>query len=260
MTLSLDPLASRRVPARILQLLLAAPLVLGFAQAPLKAATPADEALYKSIVSDPSRSDEDRKMDETRKPLEFLEFTGVEPGMRVLDLSAGAGYTSELLAHAVGPGGHVFAQVEEAKAPIKARLGAMTNVTIAERAPGDPVPLGARPLDLITIVLAYHDITYMAVDRKEMNRYLFDALKPGGMLVVIDHSARPGSGAADGKTLHRVDQGLVKKELTEAGFLLVGESNAWRNPDDPRDHAFFDTKIATDRFAMRFMKPLDSPS
>jgi predicted methyltransferase len=218
-----------------------------------------NEALYKSIVADPSRTDDDRRMDENRKPLQFLEFTGVAPGMRVLDLSAGAGYTSELLARAVGPGAHVFAQVEQAKPAIQKRLGAFTNTTIAERGAGDPVPLGARPLDLITIVLAYHDITYMSVDRAQMNRALFDALRPGGTLVVIDHSAKAGSGAADGKTLHRVDQLLVKKEMTDAGFVLVGESNAWRNPDDPRDHAFFDTKIVTDRFAMRFMKPLDSP-
>lgn len=218
-----------------------------------------NQALYQGIVADPSRSDEDRKADATRKPLEFLEFTQVAPGMRVLDLSAGGGYTTELLARAVGPGGHVFAQVEEAKPAIQKRLAAFTNTSIVERGPGDPVPLGARPLDLITIVLAYHDITYMSVDRAQMNRALFDALRPGGTLVVIDHSAKAGSGAADGKTLHRVDQALVKKEMTDAGFVAAGESIAWRNPDDPRDHAFFDTKIVTDRFAMRFMKPLDSP-
>jgi predicted methyltransferase len=211
-------------------------------------------ALYASVAADPKRSEADKKMDAKRHPVEFLQFTGVKPGMHVLDLAAGAGYTTELLALAVGPTGRVFAQTEKLDPVLKQLAAALGNVTVVESGAQDPVPASARPLDMITIVLAYHDITYETVDRKIMNRELYDSLGPDGVLVVIDHSAKPGTGAADGKTLHRVDKELVKTELTDAGFHFDKQSNFLANPDDPRDQPFFKMTIPTDRFALRFTK------
>jgi predicted methyltransferase len=210
--------------------------------------------LYESVVANPSRSDADKKMDARRNPVAFLQFTGVKPGMHVLDLAAGRGYTTELLARVVGPTGRVFAQTEKIEPELQQRAAALGNVTVVESGAQDPVPANARPLDMITIVLAYHDITFETVDRKIMNRELYDSLGPDGVLVVIDHSAKPGTGAADGKTLHRVDKQLVKDEMTEAGFTLDKESKFLSNPDDPRDQPFFKMTIATDRFALRFKK------
>jgi predicted methyltransferase len=211
--------------------------------------------LYASVVADPSRSDADRKLDPSRQPVAFLQFTGVRPGMHVLDIAAGGGYTTDLLSRVVGPTGRVFAQTEKTSPALQQRIASLGNVTLVESGAQDPVPTGARPLDLITIVLAYHDITYETVDRAAMNRQLFDALGPEGVLVLIDHAAKPGTGANDGKTLHRIDEILVKKELTDAGFVLDKESYFLRNSDDPHDQPFFKMSTPTDRFALRFKKP-----
>jgi len=117
------------------------------------------------------------------------------------------------------------------------------------------VPPEAPPLDLVTIVLNYHDISYLPVDRAKMNARLFAALKPGGRLVVIDHAARSGTGAADGRTLHRIDEMLVRQELTQAGFVFDADGAFLRNPVDPRDKTSNDSPFPTDKFALRFVKP-----
>lgn len=211
---------------------------------------------YANAIASPVRTDADRKADAGRKPLEFLRFTRIEPGMRVLDLSAGAGYTTQLLALATGATGHILAQTPQASAKLRQRLAdhPQPNISLVLRSYDEPVPPDVTGLDLVTIVLSYHDIAYLPVDRAKMDRALFAALRPGGHLVIIDHSARDGSGASDSKTLHRIDEALVRKELEGVGFRLEEESNFLRNPADPRDHAFFDTNIVTDKFALRFVK------
>jgi predicted methyltransferase len=119
----------------------------------------------------------------------------------------------------------------------------------------DPVPAGSPPLDLVTLILNYHDISYLPVDRKAMNAKLFAALKPGGHFVVIDHSSRPGKGISEGKTLHRIDERVVVDEVRQAGFVLEAEGDFLRNPDDPRDTPSGAPKVPTDKFALRFVKP-----
>ena len=124
--------------------------------------------------------------------------------MKVLDMEAGAGYSTELLARAVGPAGVVYAQdsaevIErfvKDKFDIRAQKPAMKNVVHVIRNFDDPIPPDVSGLDLITFFFAYHDVTYMPVDRAEMNRKMFAALKPGGILVIADHSARPATASA----------------------------------------------------------------
>ena len=120
---------------------------------------------------------------------------------------------------------------------------------------GMPDPEGTKDLDLVTIILNYHDISYLPVDRAKMNARLFAALKPGGRLVIVDHAARAGSGAADGRTLHRIDEMLVRQELTQAGFVFDADGAFLRNPVDPRDKTSNDSPFPTDKFALRFVKP-----
>jgi predicted methyltransferase len=212
---------------------------------------------YRQAVTSPIRTDEDRSADAKRKPLEFLQFTHVRPGMRVLDVAAGGGYSTQLLALGVGSSGTVFAQVPKPQRSLEQRLAAhpQPNIVPVVRPFDDPVPHDASHLDLVTIVMNYHDIAYMPVDRAKMDRRLFDALKPGGHLVVLDHAAKPGSGTAVAKSAHRIDEAVVLNELRQAGFRLEEESDAWRNPSDPREQAFYDMDIQTDRFALRFVKP-----
>ncbi len=213
--------------------------------------------VYQRAVASAVRTDEDRDADAKRKPLEFLQFTRVEPGMRVLDVAAGAGYTTQLLALVVGQGGTVWAQSPKLRPAFEERLAKhpQPNIVPVVRPFDDPVPADAPKLDLITLIWNYHDIAYLPVDRAKMNQRLFDALKHGGHLVVIDHAAKAGSGTSDTKTLHRIDEAVVLNELRQAGFRLEDESEAFRSPLDPRDQEVFHMAIPVDNFALRFVKP-----
>jgi len=210
-----------------------------------------------NVIDSPIRTDQDRKMDAERHPAEFLSFTKVKPGMQVLDVSAGAGYTSELLALAVGPTGTVWAQRETPGAALAKRLSdnPQANLIVVIRPFEDPVPDQVPKLDLITLILNYHDITYLSVDRSKMNQRLFAALKSGGHFVVIDHSAKAGADIAVGKSLHRIDEAIVLAEVRKVGFMLEAESNFLRNPADTREQSSLEPKIPTDKFALRFVKP-----
>jgi len=212
---------------------------------------------YQKVVDNPIRTDQDRRMDGARRPAEFLAFTQVQPGMQVLDVSAGAGYTSQLLALAVAPNGKLWAQREQPGEALSKRLAdrPQSNFVTVYRPFEDPVPPDAPKLDLVTIVLNYHDISYLPVDRAKMNKRLFDALKPGGRFVVVDHSALPGTGISAGKTLHRIDEAFVVNEIRQAGFMLEAEGKFLRNAADPRDVTSNAPKIPTDKFALRFVKP-----
>lgn len=225
--------------------------------APQPADTQNLNELYKQAVVSPVRTDEDRSADDKRKPFEFLQFTGVRPGMLVLDAAAGGGYTTQLLALVVGSSGRVWAQSETPRPALAKRLDdhPQQNIVAYAHSYEDPVPVDAPKLDLITIIMNYHDIAYMPIDRNRMDLRLFDAMKPGGHLVVMDHSAKAGTGISAAKSLHRIDEAIVLKEFQQAGFQLEQEGDFMRNPSDPRDRAFFDMNVPTDRFALRFVKP-----
>jgi predicted methyltransferase len=212
---------------------------------------------YEAIVKSPDRSDADRNADARRLPAQLLAFAGVMPGMRVLDVGAGDGYSTELLARAVGPSGKVYAQNARTREGFEERMQrpGMKNVTAAVRPFDDPAPPEAKGLDLVAMFLVYHDTTFQPVDRAKMNKALYDALRPGGYLVVVDHSAKRGDGAAVGKSLHRIEEATLRQEVEAAGFKLAAQSDFLRNPADPRDAPFFKMNIGTDQFALKFVKP-----
>ena len=221
--------------------------------------TPVD---YAAIVSSPDRSDADRQTDQRRHPERLLAFTGARPGLRVLDMGAGGGYSTELVARAVAPGGTVYAQDAAAlpdrvreRFDERARNPAMKNVVRVLRDYGDPVPSEARGLDLITFFFAYHDTAFMNVDRAKMNRRLFDALKPGGTLVIADHSAQAGAGESVSRSLHRIEEALLRREVEAAGFRLAAQADFLRHPEDPRDAIVFRPKVPVDEFVLKFVKP-----
>jgi predicted methyltransferase len=246
----------RRLLASLAFLALAAGSLTGCTTVPVDSSN-ATAARYDSVISSPVRTDQDRRMDASRHPAEFLAFTQVRPGMRVLDVSAGAGYTSQVLALAVGPTGTVWAQTPRPSPALTKRLedNPQANLIVVTRPFDDPVPEQIGSLDLITIVLNYHDITYLPVDRARMNERLYAALRAGGHLVVIDHSARNGTGISEGKTLHRIDESVVLSEVRQAGFVLETQGEFLRNPADLRDESSNNPKVPTDKFALRFVKP-----
>ena len=220
-------------------------------------ASPEIEKQYKAAIAHPARTDDDRKGDAKRKPAEFLQFAKVRTGMKVLDVSAGAGATSALLAAAVGPTGEVWAQGAKASPKLEARLAAapMANLHPLVAPYDNPVPAGTPPLDLVTINMSYHDIANTPTDRAAMNKRLYEALKPGGRLVIIDNAAKKGSGLSATKTLHRIDEDTVVDEVTKAGFKVDARSDYLRAPSDPREQPFFEMKGAPDdKFAIRFVK------
>jgi predicted methyltransferase len=219
---------------------------------------------FEAIVAAPDRSDADRLTDARRQPAKMLAFTGARPGMKVLDMDANAGYSTELLARAVAPDGVVYAQDSAAvierfvkdKFDIRAQKPAMKNTVHVIRDFDDPLPPEVGGLDLITFFFAYHDTTYMPVDRAVMNKKMFAALKPGGYLVIADHSARPGDGISVGKTLHRIEEATLRQEIEAAGFKLAAEADFLRHPEDPRDAAVFRPQVPVDEFVLKYQKPL----
>jgi len=216
---------------------------------------------YAALIAAPDRSEADRQTDQRRDPVKLLAFTGVKTGMAVLDMGAGGGYSTELMARAVGASGKVFAQDFEPSARAKERFEArmktpaMKNVAPFERKFDDPLPVDIGPLDLITFFFFYHDTTYMTVDRAQMNKKLFAALKPGAFLVIADHSAKAGAGASVGKTLHRIEEATLKSEVEAAGFKLVAEGGFLRHPEDTREERVFGSKVPVDEFVLKFQKP-----
>ena len=217
---------------------------------------------YRALVASPERSDADRQTDQRRKPERLLAFTGVRPGMKVLDMGAGGGYSTELLARATGPGGTVYAQDSAAlpdrvkeRFDERAKRAVMKNVVRILRNYDDPVPPGVRGLDMIAFFFAYHDTAFMNVDRAKMNRAMFEALKPGGVLVIADHSAQPGAGVSVAKSLHRIEESVLRREIEAAGFRFVAEADFLRNPSDARDAVVFRPKAPVDEFVLKFIRP-----
>ena len=216
-----------------------------------------------AAVDAPDRPEADRARDADRKPGEVLTFFGIEPGDQAVDLMGGAGYYTELLSRVVGGEGVVYAQnnafvlTRFADKPLTERLKNpdLANVRRLDRELDDPgLPDG---LDAVIMILFYHDTYWQGVDREKMNAAIFKALKPGGIFGIVDHHAEAGSGSRDVKTIHRMDEGLVRGELLAAGFELAAESDILRHPEDPRSENVFSPNIRgkTDRFVLKFRKP-----
>ncbi len=213
---------------------------------------------YSAILASPERSDADRQNDPKRKADQFLPFIGAKSGMVALDMAAGGGYTTELLARSVGATGKVYAQAPRASDRLKQRLEtpAMKNVTLLERPFDDPVPAEVKGVDLVTFFFNYHDTTFMEVDRARMNKAVFNALKPGGIYVLADHAARPEDGIAVGKTLHRIAEASLRAEIEAAGFKQIASGDFLRNPDDPRTESSGRNTVRNDEFVLKFQKPM----
>lgn len=240
-------------------------VVLGFAVAALGACTGMQQGPavdYEAIVAAPDRSDADRKNDIRRKPAQILAFTGIRPGMKVLDMGTGGGYSTELLARTVGPTGMVYGQ-DGPNAPAgglkayatRASAPAMKGVIRLLRPFDDPVPAEVRDLDAITFFFEYHEMPRAGIDFAKMNRRMFEILKPGGVLIIADHSAVAGAGGDVGPTLHRIEEAFVRRHVEAAGFRLIEEGNFLRNPADKRDVMVFKNNVPNDEFFLKFQKP-----
>jgi len=213
-------------------------------------------------VASAKRPAEDRARDADRKPAEMLAFAGIAPGQRVADFIPGGGYFTRLLSEAVGPSGKVYALIpppgaQSTEPPIKAVAAQYENVEVVQQSFTElKVP---EPCDVIFTAQNYHDLHLKRfdLDVARVNAQIFAALKPGGVYVVVDHSARAGAELGVADTLHRIDPAIVRRELEAAGFVYDGASEVLRNPADTLELGVFDPKIRgkTDQFVMRFRRP-----
>jgi predicted methyltransferase len=229
----------------------------------MAAAAAADN--YSKIVDAADRTADDKKDDAARKPAEVLTFLEVKPAMKVADIGAGGGYTTELLARAVGPKGVVYSQNTQGLIDKVVhdswdkRLATPPNKNVVRvvREFDDPLPPEAKNLDLVVIAFIYHDTVWLGTDRDKMNKAIFAALKPGGVYVVLDHAGKAGTGSSEAKTLHRIEDKAVIDEVTKAGFKIGRRGDFLKNADDAHDKNVFDASIRgkTDRFAIAFVKP-----
>lgn len=245
--------------------LLAAVLALPLGPA---SAAPADVA---AAVAAPGRPAEAVALDEVRKPVEVLRWLGLERGDRVLDYFTGTGYYAEIMARAVGPQGSVtgwnssgFGRNERVRTAV-AGIRERSPNTSFYFTPTTALSFAPAAYDFILLHLVYHDAYWESerfglprIDPNTVTAALFRAVKPGGTVAVIDHIAAPGRETrAEVEATHRILPETVRADFERAGFVLDGETDLLRNPQDDRSKNVFDPSIRgrTDRFVYRFRRP-----
>jgi predicted methyltransferase len=260
----------RRTPVQIMAALFGAS-ALAFGTIAFAAGGPShnESAELAAAVADPSRPNSDRTQDTERKPEQTLAFAGIKPGDQIADYVADSGYFTRFFSSVVGSKGHVYAVEPTAffqfehfvKEVAELQSYAVThpNVTVTTAAALEGVKFPEK-LDLFWISRNYHDLhdKFMGpVDTAAFNKAVYSALKPGGVYVILDHSAAPGSPANVTETLHRIESSTVRREVEAAGFKIDSESSILANPADPRTAKVFDPTIRghTDQFILKFRKP-----
>ena len=207
-------------------------------------------------------------MDRRRKPDEVLRFSGIAEGMTVVDLLGGNGYYSELMSHVVGPTGRVFLQnnslfLRFSREDLEKRL-AGNRLPNVERLDSEFADLRLPDgVDFIFMGLCYHDIYVPRPDpmimtsRDEFFPQVWNSLKPGGRILVIDHAAEPGSGISASAWQHRIAEDYAITDFEQAGYVFKGRLDSLRNPEDDYTLRIWDDAVRwkTDRFILLFEKP-----
>jgi predicted methyltransferase len=222
-----------------------------------QAATPASEVVTRA-VADAARPQADRARDADRKPAELIQLTGMHQGAKIAEMLPGGGYFTRIFSKVVGGNGVVYAWMPPPaeNAPIRAIAADANypNIKLANLDPAVPLP---EKVDFVWTSLNYHDLHNRPnADLTVQNKMVWDALKPGGLYILIDHAAENGSGKRDSSTLHRIDPELVKKEVTAVGFKLVQDSKLLANPADDRKKPTREVdRGKTDQFVFIFQRP-----
>jgi predicted methyltransferase len=212
-------------------------------------------------IANPARSKAERDADMHRVPAQTIAFAGVAPGMVVGELLPFYGYFTRLLSDVVGPKGKIYGieNFNWSNTAFDKKLTGQRRNVFLQRTKWGEFDLPEK-IDLFWITQNYHDLhvaEYGHVDIAAFNRRVFDALKPGGIYLVVDQAANPGATEDQISALHRIDKAQVISEVTAAGFTLVGESDALRQPRDDHTRSIFDATIRghTDQFMLKFQRP-----
>lgn len=247
--------------------LVAAALMLSTMIAPVVAA-PAPTSIAAAVAA-ADRNPDNVKLDAGRKPAQVLQFLGLKPGMHVLDLFGANAYWAEIMAPVVGPKGHdtVWEPTQfyndKTKASFEAFAAKHPNVSMI-LSPLEAPNLPKNYADLVIFNENYHDL-YVdfskrgipQIEPRQWLKALYAAVKPGGVVGVIDHVANAGDTRATANALHRIDPNTIKSDFESAGFVLAGSSDLLRNKADDHSLKVFDPKVRgmTDRVVLKFRKP-----
>jgi predicted methyltransferase len=221
-----------------------------------------------AVLASPSRPAADHADDELRKPANVLAYIDIKPGMKVFEIEAGAGYYTELLSPLAGPKGEVVMQNPES---FDAFLGDAVSNRVNDRLENvrvsksnfDVLDAQDGSMDMVTWMLGPHELYFTPNgidslgDDEAAFAEIMRILKPGGVLIILDHAAAPGAPASTGGTVHRIDPALVLQLTETAGFKMTGESDVLRHPNDNYEASVFDPTVRrmTDRFLFKFTKP-----
>jgi predicted methyltransferase len=232
-------------------------------------AAPAVTDKMKAAVADGDRPAADTARDENRKPAQMLAFAGITPGKVVVDMLPGGGYFTRIFAHAVEPGGRVYAYFgSQYDARLKTQ-GKDPDNQFADLKHSyhnlgvihGPLPQFVTPeaVDVVWTSDNYHDMhnKAYAMDVNDVNKAVYKSLKPGGYYVIIDHQALETAGDDVTETLHRMKESTTKKEVEAAGLKLVAEGHDLSFPGDDETKRVFDAGVRgkTNQFMLKFQKP-----
>ncbi len=232
---------------------------------PIAAQTKISPAI-KTALADSGRPEKDVARDAARHPGEMLTFAGIKPGMNVADFMMGGGYFTPILAKTVGPKGHVYAYQAAEFIKFRPAYGDEQKAAVTGYANVTPLNMGLAeiafpaPLDAIITVQNYHDL-YLSFGgpdfAQKVTKRLYDSLKPGGVLLVVDHVANTDPEFKAPNTIHRIDPAAARTAIEKAGFKYAGSSPLLVDAADPHTANVFDPSIRgkTDQFIFLFKKP-----
>jgi predicted methyltransferase len=222
--------------------------------------------LIKAAMVNPARAEANSSRDAARKPGEVIKFMGVKPGMTVLDMVSNGGFYAEILAHVVGDKGRVIAHMfpnagmdpDNAYAKYIRDSSHMNNV-VPIYASFNDFDMKENTLDYVFLIQNFHDFYFdrFAVDVDRILAMYKKALKPGGVIAIIDHQAEDGAPSTTGTTVHRIDSAIVKRDMQKAGFVFNGELDILMNNTDNKTISVFDESVRgeTSRFILKFTNP-----
>jgi predicted methyltransferase len=217
-------------------------------------------AYIRAAIDDPARTAQQRARDANRKPAELLMMSGIRPGNTVVEFASFGQYFTTFLADIVGPRGKVYMY----DLPYTDKRAGDASRTFVAAHPNSQYQLVdyntvelPQKVDEVFMVLYYHDLFINKIDTASLDTRIFNALKPGGTFLVVDHNARPGSGTTDTPKLHRIDPAVIRSEVTAAGFKLVEESHLLAHASDDHTQIVFSPALRglTDQTVFVFRKP-----
>lgn len=217
-------------------------------------------APFAAQVASAERPDADKARDADRKPGEVMAFAGIKPGLSVVEIAPGGGYYTRLISLALGPKGALYPRGGKVGPGIEEWAKTHPNTLPLAYLAGQ-TPLAPQPVDLVWTTLNYHDFkNNKTADGRNLadviNAEAYKALKPGGVYLINDHAAAPGSPADVTSTLHRIEEATVIREVEAAGFKLEGKSKLLAHPGDDHTQKVFETGVRgkTDQFLLKFRK------